>query len=112
MTPVCIFFRRKYMERSYDVQLTYESPITRDVLNDTRSIASGTVMPFFRDVNSFHPIEDHEVIDKVRRAFFLCVAEVSATHYNSTPYGVGVVVVVVYIKLKNGITFERLEIST
>ena len=46
---------------------------------------------------------------------FLCVAEVSATHYNSTPYGVVVVVVVVvvvYIKLKNGITFERLEIST
>ena len=44
---------------------------------------------------------------------FLCVAEVSATHYNSTPYGVGVVVVVVVLaKLKNGITFERLKIST
>ena len=37
--------------------------------------------------------------------------------YNLTPYGVGVVVVVVVVvvvlaKLKNGITFERLEIST
>ena len=31
--------------------------------------------------------------------------------YNSTPSGVGVVVDVV-AKLKNGITFERLEIST
>ena len=45
-------------------------------------------------------------------SLFLCVAEVSATHYNSTPYGVVVVVVVVLAKLKNGITFERLEIST
>ena len=46
--------------------------------------------------------------------FFLCIAEVSAMHYNSTPYGVDVVVVVVVVlaKLKNGITFERLEIST
>ena len=40
--------------------------------------------------------------------------------YNLTPYGVGVgvvvvvvvVIVVVLAKLKNGITFERLEIST
>ena len=39
------------------------------------------------------------------------------TDYNSTPYDVGVVVVVVVVvgvpvHFKNGITFERLEIST
>ena len=69
MTPVCIFFRRKNMERSYDIKLTYESPITRDVLNDTRSIAPGAATPFLRDIHgiTFHPVLSDEVIDKVTR---------------------------------------------
>ena len=66
MTPVCIFFRRKNMEREYNLQLTYDSPITVDALAETQSIAS--TAPYLKNRRrvTFTPLGPDEVLEKVR----------------------------------------------
>ena len=69
MTPVCIFFRRKNMERDYNIQLTYDSPITTDTLAETQSIAS--TAPYLQHMRrvTFTPLQPDEHLEKVRRLF-------------------------------------------
>merc|ERR1711990_805039 len=64
MTPVCIFFRRKNMERDYNLQLTYESPITVDALAETQSIAS--TAPYLKNRRrvTFTPLGPDEFLEK------------------------------------------------
>ena len=58
------------------------------------------------------PTDDRSVPAFVISLLFLSATEFSVADYNLTPYAVVVVVVVVSAKFQNGITFERLEIST